>query len=112
MESPIPDSDSEVIQTLVDRFARAKWITGSNIVTPNWYDLKFTELGQERMNALAKKSRPFSNTSGKVRWGILAQLRWGLHMVIICRSLCPPQLTREEARIIGALACRHGRIGR
>jgi len=101
--------DSETVQRLVERFARAKWISGCNIVTPDWHRLEFTELGQERMNVLAKKLGAGSKEFGKVRHGILAHIRAVFHMAIICRGLVPPPFTEEEIWILGALACCHGK---
>ena len=106
---PKTDFNSETVQRLVDRFARAKWITGLNIVVPDWHRLQFTELGQERMNALAKKLGAGSKEFGKVRRGILAHIWVVFHMAIICRGLVPPPFTEEEIWALGAMACCHGK---
>ena len=109
MSSPVPDYDAEVIQKIVDRMARAEWITGTNIVTPDWYKLEFTAIGQARMNTLAKRLGADRESFGTVKQGLLAHLRVVFHMSIICRGLVPPLFTGEEVVFMCALACVHGK---
>ena len=48
------DFESEDMQRMVERFFLAKWITGTNIVTPEQFYFTFTALGTSKMSALAE----------------------------------------------------------
>jgi hypothetical protein len=41
---------TEILQSIVERMHRAKWITGTNLVTPDDWHINFTELGREQVN--------------------------------------------------------------
>jgi len=44
-----PDHNSEIFQSIVERMARAKWITGTNLVRPEQFWISLTELGCQRI---------------------------------------------------------------
>jgi hypothetical protein len=52
--------DSETLQSLVQRFAASKWITGTNCINTEGYVLTYTELGRSHMTSLAEALRPFA----------------------------------------------------
>lgn len=50
---------SDNCQRVVERMARAKWITGFARVTPHTAELQLTELGKRKIKKLAKSVAPF-----------------------------------------------------
>jgi hypothetical protein len=48
----LPDESPDDIQGIVDRMARAGWLTGTNIVTKDDFRVQFSELGQRKMKQL------------------------------------------------------------
>lgn len=115
MKPPIPNSTSDPVrielQPLVDRFARAKWIAGLNIVHPEFYSLQFTELGGNRMYQLGEVARPFVACvlEGARRPGMLAWLKLFFRFRLIAGCLQPPAMSRNEINTLIVLAAVYDR---
>ena len=48
------DFESEDMQRLVERMARAKWITGTNLITPEVFHFEFTPRGTQQLRSMAE----------------------------------------------------------
>lgn len=62
MNAPELDFASEDMQRMVERFACAKWITGTNVVTPHDLKTTFTELGHAHMRGIAETLKAIAPT--------------------------------------------------
>jgi hypothetical protein len=90
--------DSEVLQALVDRMARAGWIEGA-IVTPDPVDIEFTALGRARLSALQQilRNRCPALFDGRAkRIGRFGFLRAMSEIYLATAELLPPRLTKRE----------------
>lgn len=55
------ESVSDHLQLVVERLAKAGWITGHAMVTPAEVTLKLTDLGERQIKRLARAVRPFED---------------------------------------------------
>jgi len=116
MTPQLPDYDAGrdrvvEVQGMIDRFARAKWITGLNIDCPEYFHLNLTELGSERMRQLGEIVRPFADCAfdGARRPSTMDWLRFIFRIGPIARCLHPPALSKTEINVLVCMAALHER---
>jgi hypothetical protein len=111
----IPDFDpiqwSTATQSLVERMARAKWLTGLQVVTNETSKLNWTDLGQEQMNkaydALIETAPEFFKTPDistlsreNVKQPTQGELfKMLIRLAPIVAALQPPRLSSYEALV-------------
>ena len=112
----LPESDAGLdrvaeVQGMIDRFAKAKWITGLNIDHPQYFHLSFTELGSERMRQLGEIVRPFADCAfdGAGRPSIMDWLKFIFRIGPIAGCLQPPVLSETEVNVLICMAALHER---
>jgi hypothetical protein len=88
MTTPIEERfDSEDIQRVALRFAAAKWITGTNVVTPEFCRFTWTPLGIERLTSLARLISPNQFATGQLPWWKTLFLKTKLHVLVLWNGL-------------------------
>lgn len=90
---------SDDLQSVVERMARAKWVTGRALVTPSMVTLHLTDLGRRKIVKLASYVRPFEDRflcghTSKVSFWDHLKLRWVL--AIHAARLLLPLLSHGE----------------
>jgi hypothetical protein len=107
MQPEEPLGNHEDLQRLVERFARAKWITGLNIVTPGPFQLNWTELGRTRMLKLKefldnanKETFPNESDYEETEGG----KRLAGYLMEALEDLMPPILSSTERQMLIGLA--------
>ena len=58
--NPERDLNMEDLQRLVERFAKAGWLAGEQVVMPDKYRLNYSDLGRARLLAIADQIKPFA----------------------------------------------------
>jgi len=104
MAQPI---DPDLVQRMVGRFARAHWITGTNIETRDFISLEFTSKGQSCLDQIREAIRQFSPDLFKdatIKLSRNDSIRLDAICRFIARDLEPPQLARDEATALFAVA--------
>lgn len=99
---------AEDLQSLVERFGKAGWVTDTNIVGPRNFSLVFTPLGQTRLFqifTIVENEKACCVTSRQpVADAHLPSIPTALEQTVI--DIQPPQLTDTEWEMLKALA--HG----
>jgi hypothetical protein len=90
---------SNDVQTIVERMARAKWISGNAFVTPEKVEVQLTELGRKKVNRLSSAVRPFEDryitNSGRVP-SFWQHLKLRLAFMVHALALTQPALSHGE----------------
>ena len=95
---------SDGMDLLIQRFAKAGWITGTNITTLESTRLHLTPTGKQRLAALQEIMEQFL-AKASAREGHLALHEWALIGVLwspILSELQPPSLTLGESKTLCA----------
>jgi hypothetical protein len=58
--NPEPDLNMEDLQRLVERFAKAGWLVGEQVVMPDKFRLHYSDLGRARLLSIADQIKPFA----------------------------------------------------
>ena len=99
-------------QWLVDRLATAKWITGTNIETPDSLALTFTPLGKVQMRLLGEAARPVAERESGVRScrvTFTERVRFFYRRQLAVAALSPPAFSPSQRTALVALASVHER---
>jgi len=98
---------SDLAQSVIERLAKAKWITGFARVSPSEVNLQLTELGKQKIGKLAKYLLPFEchlfvgEKSTATRW---QKLKLMFFLRIHGNALFVPLLSAaEETALTGVL---------
>ena len=107
------DLDVLELQPLIDRFAKAKWLTGQNIDAPDYCLIHFSELGHREMRKLAEAIEPFAlryydrASRPRLPRRILQYLKLAIRLQRVRRCLQPPMMSGPEVDILVALIFRY-----
>ena len=104
-----PDKlDHQVLDSLAQRFARARWITGTNFVSSRGFRFEYTELGYTQMTALAALLKPPGSKFAEC----INALKFLFKFASTTHGLRPPALSRIERELFDPenppeIACPH-----
>jgi len=102
----IPKTPTDVeLQCPIDRFARARWITGTNVDHPLYYQIELTDLGARKLAELGRTILPFHCPTP--RPSLMARIRLWFGIRRTLRDLQPPKLSASEIETILGLALMH-----
>jgi hypothetical protein len=107
MDASPPTPTPEDLQSLVERFGRAKWIDDLNVVTPQDFSLVFTWLGQRRMRQIfsAMQGSTSANFPDEQDMHATASGRVVINQLADALSeIQPPRLSDSEWEALKALA--------
>ena len=99
--------DPDLVQRMVGRFARAHWIAGTNIETPDFLSLDFTSIGQSCLDQIREAIRHISPDLFKdaaIKLSRNDSIRLDAISRFIARDLEPPPLSRDEATALLTVA--------
>jgi hypothetical protein len=106
-----PEYDSEDMQKLVERMARARWVERA-FVTPDPVSIVWSAKGKKRLAEVVQVLRRYApglfNGTGK-RNGIVARLVMLFRVFKISSELQPPRLSMLEVKCLLILATHIGR---
>jgi len=103
---------SELMQGVVERLVKAKWIKGFAFVSPRTAMLQLTDLGKSKVERLAKYLQPFEahcfigETSQARRWD---KLKLMFMLRIYANALFFPWLTNVEEQALTTLLAMESR---
>ena len=110
-----PDHNSENMRRIMERFTKAGWITGSNLVTPTHATFTFNGLGKAKMDELATvfagivACYRMENPAPVPPSGMLSLM---LRMASLLLELQPPVFETGEAQSLhGMIAVRAAEKG-
>lgn len=105
-EPSLQDYDHTVAASIVDRFSRARWIKGTNIVTPSWCRLDYTaagELGLLRIVRALGAHLPEFGTRTRRR-SLVSRVATHVRFNMACLGLGGPALSDTESKLVAAMA--------
>jgi hypothetical protein len=113
LDAPPPIPTNEDLQSLVERFGRAKWIADLNVVAPKEFSLVFTWLGQRRIRQIFSAMQGSTATNFPDEQDMEATVTGRVVINQLADALSeiqPPRLSDSEWEMLKALT--HGFVAR